>query len=51
MEMREYCRQEQETVWEESRRLVNPHEVYVDLSDKLYKMKSDLLEELSDLDE
>ena len=49
--MREYCKKEQETVWEESRRLVNPHEVYVDLSDKLYKMKADLLEELSDLDE
>ena len=51
MEMREYCKKEQDTVWEESRRLVNPHEVYVDLSDKLYKMKADLLEELSTLDE
>ena len=28
-------------------RLVNPHEVYVDLSDKLYHIKSDLLEEMS----
>ena len=51
MEMREYCQKEQNTVWEESRRLVNPHEVYVDLSDKLYKMKADLLEELSELEE
>ena len=51
MEMREYCLKEQDTVWEESRRLVNPHKVYVDLSDKLYKMKADLLEELSDLEE
>ena len=49
--MREYCQKEQNTVWEESRRLVNPHEVYVDLSDKLYKMKADLLEELSELEE
>lgn len=32
---------------EESKRLVNPHEVYVDLSDKLYHIKSDLLEEMS----
>ena len=47
MEMREYCKREQETVWEESRRLVNPHEVYVDLSDKLYKMKAEILEEMS----
>ena len=51
MEMREYCQKEQNTVWEESRRLVNPHKVYVDLSDKLYKMKSDLLVELSGLEE
>ena len=51
MEMREYCKQEQDTVWEESRRLVNTHEVYVDLSDKLYKLKADLLEELSDLED
>ena len=51
MEMREYCRREQETLWPESRRLVNPHEVYVDLSDKLYKMKTELLEKMSNLEE
>ena len=51
MEIRKYCHEEQEKVWEESRRLVNPHEVYVDLSDKLYKMKAQLLEELSELDD
>ena len=51
MEMREYCYQEQNTVWEESRRLVNPHKVYVDLSDKLYKMKAQLLEELSEMED
>lgn len=47
METREICRKEQETMWPETRRLVNPHEVYVDLSDKLYKMKTELLEEMS----
>ena len=46
MEIQKICRQEQETLWDETRRLVNPHEVYVDLSDKLYKIKSDLLEEM-----
>lgn len=46
MEMREICRREQETLWDETRRLINPHEVYVDLSDKLFKIKSDLLEEM-----
>ena len=47
MEIREICTKEKATLWEESLRLVNPHEVYVDLSDKLYKIKSELLEEMS----
>ena len=47
MEMQEICKKEQETLWPETRRLVNPQEVYVDLSDKLYKIKSELLEEMS----
>jgi nicotinate phosphoribosyltransferase len=47
MEIRERCRKEQETMWEETRRLVNPHEMYVDLSVKLFKIKSDLLEEMA----
>ncbi len=44
MDIREYCKKEQETLWEETRRLVNPHEVYVDLSDNLYKIKKALLD-------
>lgn len=51
MEMRAYCKKEQETLWEESRRLVNPHKVYVDLSDQLYKLKTQLLEEMSAAEE
>lgn len=47
MEMQAICLKEQETLWPETRRLVNPHHVYVDLSDKLYKVKSELLEEMS----
>ena len=47
MEIRDYCQQELSTLWDETRRLVNPQEVYVDLSDKLYKTKIDLLEEMS----
>lgn len=46
MEIRDYCLQEQDTLWEETRRLVNPHKVYVDLSDKLYQTKIDLLNEM-----
>lgn len=46
MEIRDICTREKETLWEETKRLVNPHEVYVDLSDRLYKIKSDLLEQM-----
>ena len=44
---RQSAKNEQETLWPETRRLVNPQKVYVDLSDKLYKVKSQLLEEMS----
>ncbi|MDO4294078.1 MAG: nicotinate phosphoribosyltransferase [Eubacteriales bacterium] len=47
MEIRDYCRQELDTLWEETRRLVNPHDVYVDLSQKLYDMKISLLNQMS----
>lgn len=46
-EICDYCKKEQETLWEESRRLVNPHKVYVDLSDKLFDMKKELLSQYS----
>ena len=48
MELRKYCQKEQETLWDESRRLVNPQKVYVDLSQKLYDLKKNLLEEMSE---
>jgi nicotinate phosphoribosyltransferase len=48
MDIREYCLKEQETLWEESRRLVNPHQVYVDLSQKLYDNKLRLLDEITE---
>ena len=48
MELREYCKKEQNTLWDESRRLVNPQKVYVDLSQKLWDLKKDLLEEISE---
>ena len=47
MEIRERCRKELDTLWDETRRLTNPHQVYVDLSDKLFKIKSELLEQMS----
>lgn len=47
MEIRDYCQKELDTLWEETRRLVNPHEVYVDLSQKLYDTKIELLSQMS----
>jgi nicotinate phosphoribosyltransferase len=46
MEIRDYCAREKNTLWDETTRFANPHEVYVDLSDKLFKIKSDLLEQM-----
>ena len=48
MEIRDYCLKEQDTLWEESRRLVNPHQVYVDLSQKLYDNKLALLDAITE---
>ncbi len=47
MDIREYCKKEQETLWDETRRLVNPHKVYVDLSSRLYDIKIQLLDQMS----
>lgn len=44
MDIQSYCKKELDTLWEESRRLVNPHQVYVDLSNELWHMKNQLLE-------
>ena len=46
MEIRDYCTREKNTLWDETKRFANPHKVYVDLSDKLFKIKSDLLEQM-----
>ena len=47
MEIRDICTREKETLWEETMRLTNPQEVYVDLSDQLYDMKKKLFNEMS----
>lgn len=43
MEIREYCKEEMDTLWEESRRLEYPHRTHVDLSQKLWDLKNNLL--------
>ena len=47
MEIAEYCKKEKETLWDETKRLFYPHKVYVDLSDKLYAVKKQLLDKMS----
>lgn len=47
MEIAAYCRQEKETLWDETKRLFFPHRVYVDLSQRLYDTKEQLLNEMS----
>ena len=48
MEIREYCQREQNTLWEETRRLINPQKVYVDLSGRLYDIKIQLLDQMNE---
>jgi len=43
IDIQKHCKKELKTLWEENLRLVNPHPVYVDLSEKLWKTKNDLL--------
>ena len=47
MEIAAYCKEEKESLWDETKRLFNPHRVYVDLSQKLYDEKQSLLNQMS----
>ena len=42
-EVRDYCRAQVETLWDEVKRFDNPHTYYVDLSQKLWDIKYGLL--------
>ena len=46
MDIRAYCQEEQNTLWEETRRRVNHPRVHVDLSSKLYETKITLLDQM-----
>ena len=46
MEIREFCQKELTTLWEETRRFINPQEVYIDLSNELWQTKHALLDKL-----
>ena len=46
-EIAAYCREEKDTLWDETKRLFYPHRVYVDLSQKLYAVKQSLLDQMT----
>lgn len=50
MDIKANCEHELSTLWDEHRRLANPHTVPVDLSDKLFELKNKLIDELSGID-
>ena len=48
-EIQDYCRKEVDSLWDEVKRFDYPHSYYVDLSQKLYDIKYDLLCENSNV--
>ena len=42
-EVQRYCQEQVDTLWDEVKRFDNPHEYYVDLSQKLWDVKQQLL--------
>ena len=44
MDIQKYCKEELDTLWDESKRLVNPHTVHVDLSNELWQTKQKILD-------
>ena len=46
-EIAAYCREEKDTLWDETKRLFYPHRVYVDLSQKLYAVKQSLRDQMT----
>jgi len=43
--VRDYCAQQMDTLWDEVKRFENPHSYYVDLSQKLWDIQHELLEQ------
>jgi nicotinate phosphoribosyltransferase len=42
-EIRAYCKDQVEKLWDEVKRFENPHIYYVDLSEKLWNLKDEML--------
>ena len=45
-DIKKYCEEQVDKIWDEVKRFENPHEYYVDLSEKLWNIKYKLLSEL-----
>ncbi len=46
-DIKAYCKQQVDTIWDEVKRFENPHKYYVDLSQKLWDIKHNMLAEYS----
>ena len=46
-EIREYCEEQVETIWDEVQRFENPHTYYVDLSQKLWEIRDGLFKQFT----
>ncbi len=46
-EIKKYCENQMDTIWDEVKRFENPHKYYVDLSEKLWTIKHRMLDEYS----
>lgn len=49
-EVKKYCLSQIDGIWDEVKRFENPHKYYVDLSEKLWAIKSELTKEYSKLE-
>jgi len=47
-EIKAYCKEEVDSLWDELKRFENPHSYYVDLSQKLWQVKNNLIEQFKD---
>ncbi|WP_291570668.1 nicotinate phosphoribosyltransferase [Clostridium sp. UBA4548] len=47
-EIKNYCREEVNSLWDELKRFEYPHKYYVDLSEELWNIKNSLIEEYKD---
>ena len=48
-EIRDHCRRELDTMWDEVLRFDNPHKYYVDLSEKLWFLKHSMISEIKSM--